>query len=152
MSKTTSDLSVGSIAPAFTLSDAAGNKVTLRDLVKEKKVVLIFYPGDMTPGCTMQLCAVRDDWKNFEQAGISVFGVNHANAVSHDKFAQKYHFPFPLLIDADLSVSEKYGAIKKIFRKTVIKRTVVGISTDGTIVYYRHGIPKNTDILKAFKS
>lgn len=150
MKQTNTSLGVGSPAPAFTLPDAAGTTHDLRGLMNERGVVLIFYPGDMTPGCTMQLCAVRDDWKAFERAGVAVFGVNHANADSHQKFSEAHHFPFPLLVDSGMKVSKSYGAVKNIFGKTVIKRTVAGVGKDGIIVFYRHGMPRNAEILKAF--
>jgi thioredoxin-dependent peroxiredoxin len=144
-------LAVGSKAPAFSLQDESGKTVTLKELIGTSPIVLIFYPGDMTPGCTMQLCAVRDEWSDFQAAGIRVFGVNHADATSHTTFKEAYHFPFPLLIDTGKKVSAAYGAIKKFFKTTIIKRTVVGIDTNGTIIYYKHGMPKNTDILKAMQ-
>ncbi len=151
MTKPSTPIGVGTQAPNFTLSDASGTAYELRELLKEKNVVLIFYPGDMTPGCTMQLCAVRDDWSAFDKAGVAVFGVNHANAASHAKFTKAHAFPFPLLIDEGMAVSEKYGAIKKIFKKKIISRTVVGVRKDGIITFYRRGMPKDTEILKALK-
>jgi hypothetical protein len=80
---TTKDLAVGDRAPLFTLSDQDGKKVSLTDFKGKKNVVLIFYPGDMTPGCTMQLCAIRDDWSKFGAKDAVVYGVNHADAGSH---------------------------------------------------------------------
>jgi thioredoxin-dependent peroxiredoxin len=149
MKRTNFSFDIGSPAPEFSLPDASGNGHAIGG-PSGKSAVLIFYPGDMTPGCTMQLCAVRDDWKEFERAGIDVFGVNHAGEESHARFSSAHNFPFPLLIDAGMKVSKKYGAVKKIFLKTVIKRTVVGIGPGGKIVFYRYGMPKNADILKAF--
>lgn len=140
-------LTVGSRAPSFTLKDAAGNAVSLKDFKGKKNVILVFYPGDMTPGCTMQLCAIRDDWQKF--AGSAVYGVNHADADSHNKFIKKYGFPFPLLIDKGKKVSARYGAVKSFFKAKIIKRTVVGIGKDGKIFYLRRGMPKDADILKA---
>ncbi|MFA6160906.1 MAG: peroxiredoxin [Patescibacteria group bacterium] len=146
MSETT--FKIGDKAPTFTLKAHNGKQFDMADYFGKQPVVLIFYPGDMTPGCTIQLCNIRDDWSKFEQAGITVFGVNHADADSHGKFVTKYNFPFPLLIDTDKKVSKKYGAIKKLFSATVIKRTVAAIGLDGTIKFYRHGMPKDTEILK----
>lgn len=143
------ELVVGAKAPLFTLSDARGKAVALKDFRGKKNVVLVFYPGDMTSGCTMQLCAIRDDWKKFLAADTVVFGVNQAEAASHARFTKAYHFPFPLLVDAGRRVSAKYGAIRKYFKATIIRRTVVGIDKEGTIVYLRRGMPKNVDILKA---
>lgn len=142
-------IKVGDKAPAFTLKTQDGKEVSLSDFEGKKPVVLVFYPGDMTPGCTIQLCNIRDDWSKFEQAGAVVFGVNHADSESHSKFSNKFHFPFPLLIDTDKKVSKKYGAIKKLFSATVIKRTVVTIDKNGVIKFYRAGMPKDTEILKS---
>lgn len=143
------ELKVGDKAPAFALTTQSGKEVSLKDFKDKQPVVLVFYPGDMTPGCTIQLCGIRDNWSKFEEAGAAVFGVNHADEKSHSNFADKHQFPFPLLIDTDKKISKKYGAIKKLFSATVIKRTVVVISKDGTVVFYKHGMPKEADILKA---
>ena len=145
-------VSTGSKAPLFTLPDETGKKHALKDLIKKKPVVLIFYPGDMTPGCTVQLRSVRNDWKKFQDAGVSVYGVNHADAESHKKFSDTFRFPFPLLIDKGKRVSDKYNAVKPFFKSNVIKRTVVGIGTDGMIFYYKRGMPKDSEILKAVKA
>ncbi|MFH1077753.1 MAG: peroxiredoxin [Patescibacteria group bacterium] len=143
------DLAVGDNAPLFTLPDQDGHKVSLADFKGKKNVVLIFYPGDMTPGCTMQLCSIRDDWSKFAKRDAVVYGVNHGDAESHQAFVEKYRFPFPLLIDANKKVSEAYGAVRPIFRTKVIRRTVVVVDKEGNIVYLRRGMPKDADILKA---
>jgi len=148
----TKELSVGAMAPDFSLSDEQGSRIRLSDFRKKQAVVLIFYPGDLTPGCTLQLCSIRDDWKNFVTNQIAVFGINHANQVSHQKFSKKYSFPFPLLIDADKKVSAQYGAIQKLFSATVIRRSVVGIDKDGVIRFLKRGMPKDAEILKIMKS
>lgn len=149
MTALTKELAVGDKAPDFTLPDQDGNDVTLSDFKGKKNVVLIFYPGDLTPGCTVQLCAVRDDWSKFAKADAVVFGMNHGDADSHTKFIKKYTFPFPLLVDKDKKVATKYGALKKFFKAVVIKRSVVVIDKDGKIVFLKSGMPKDTDILKA---
>lgn len=146
---TEDSLKVGDKAPNFTLKSQDGHDISLSDYTGKKPVVLVFYPGDMTPGCTIQLCSIRDDWSKFEKAGAVVLGINHADAESHQKFISKYHFPFPLLIDTDKKISKKYGAIKKLFSATVIKRTVIAVDKDGIIRFSRHGMPKDAEILKA---
>lgn len=152
MATATTGLNVGDKAPDFTLPDQDGKKVTLSDFKDKKNVVLIFYPGDMTPGCTMQLCAVRDDWSKFAKADAVVFGMNHGDEESHAAFIKKHTFPFPLLVDKDKKVATKYGALKKFFKATIIKRTVIVIGKDGKIAYLKAGMPKNTEILKAIPS
>jgi thioredoxin-dependent peroxiredoxin len=141
-------LSVGDAAPLFSLKDQDGKTVSLKDYKGKQSVVLIFYPGDMTPGCTIQLCGIRDNWTKFTHLDAAVFGINHADSESHNAFIKKYDYPFPLLIDTNKAISKKYGAIKKIFSATVIKRTVVVVNQDGQIAFYRHGMPKEADILK----
>lgn len=148
----TKTLHAGSRAPLFTLKDERGRSVALKDLLRTTSVILIFYPGDMTPGCAMQLCAVRDAWKKFRDAGAAVYGVNHADAESHATFSETYNFPFPLLIDKGKRVSQKYGAVKPFFNTKIIKRTVVGIGKNGIIFFCKRGMPKDSEILKAIKN
>ena len=99
----------GKAAPAFTLKDQDGNAVKLSDL-KGKNVVLYFYPADDTPGCTKESCAFRDDYSKLKKLGAVVLGVSPDDEKSHQKFIAKYSLPFPLLVDADHAVAEKYGA------------------------------------------
>jgi peroxiredoxin Q/BCP len=143
------ELKIGDMAPDFTLPDQDGKDVKLSSFRGKRKVVLVFYPGDMTPGCTMQLCAIRDDWSKFVAADTAVFGINHGDQDSHKRFIKAHSFPFPLLIDKDKKVSAKYGAIKSLFGHQVIKRSVVGIDKQGAIVFLKRGMPKNADIIKA---
>ncbi|MEO8603259.1 MAG: peroxiredoxin, partial [bacterium] len=102
-------IEAGKAAPAFTLPDGQGNKVSLKDFAG-KDVILYFYPKDDTPGCTKEACGFRDDWKTLQKLGAVVLGVSADSAESHQKFTAKYKLPFPLLTDADRKVMEKYGA------------------------------------------
>jgi hypothetical protein len=88
-------LSVGDKAPAFSLRDQDGNPVTLEDFKTRKNVVLVFYPGDNTPGCTKQLCAIRDRFELFADNDTVVFGINPQDPASHKKFIIKRSLPFP---------------------------------------------------------
>ena len=100
-------LSPGIKAPDFTTSDQDGNEVTLSKL-KGKKVVLYFYPKDMTPGCTAEACSLRDNYKALQKAGYEIFGISTDSEKSHQKFIQKERLPFSLLADVDKSVHSKY--------------------------------------------
>lgn len=144
-------LGIGSKAPAFSLKDQNGNTVALNLALSTGPVVLIFYPGDLTPGCTIQLCAIRDDWKEFEKEGIHVLGINPSGAESHAAFVKKHGFPFPLLIDTDRKIARAFGAEQDLLIAKVVRRTVVGIGQDGKIAYYRQGLPRTSEILKALK-
>jgi len=146
------ELKVGDKAPLFTLLDQEGNKVALGDFRGKQPVVLIFYPGDETPGCTAQLCAVRDDWSEFKKYKAAVYGINHADANSHTKFWRHHGLKTPLLIDEGKKISAKYGALRKYFRATIIRRTVIVIDTQGVIRYLRRGLPPTSEIVQALKS
>lgn len=99
----------GQPAPAFTLTADDGSKVRLSDF-KGQPVVLYFYPKDDTPGCTREACAFRDQRAKFQKLGAAVLGVSADSIESHGKFRDKYKLNFPLLVDTDHKVAEKYGA------------------------------------------
>jgi peroxiredoxin Q/BCP len=126
----------GKAAPAFTLSDATGKKVSLKDFAG-KNVILYFYPKDDTPGCTKEACGFRDDWKELGKYKAVVLGVSADDATSHQKFIGKYKLPFPLLSDPDRAVMKKYGAYgeKMMYgKKTVgVIRSTVWIGPDGKV-------------------
>jgi peroxiredoxin Q/BCP len=107
--------------------------------------VLILYPGDATPVCTQQLCAIRDEYAQFREANAVVFGINSGGANSHQQFAQKHQFSFPLLIDKGNIVTKRYGAKGLL----AAKRTVYVVGLDGTIIFGQRGKPDNATILKA---
>ena len=102
-------LAPGAKAPAFTLPDADGNKVSLSDFAGSK-VVVYFYPRDDTPGCTKEACQFNDALSQFEGLGIPVIGISPDKQAAHIKFRDKYGLQFPLLSDPDHTVMEKYGA------------------------------------------
>lgn len=139
-------------APEFSLLDQEGNRVTLKEYRGKNPVVLIFYPGDDTPGCTTQLCAIRDDWVEFQKYGVKVFGINHADAESHTKFWRHHGLKTPLLIDEGKRVSKLYGATKKFFKAEIINRTVVVIDSQGIIRYLVRGLPPNSEILASMNT
>jgi peroxiredoxin Q/BCP len=138
-------LAVGTQAPAFALLSSDGDTVALKDFAKKSFVVLIFYPGDQTPGCTAQLCAVRDDYSQFETKNAKVFGVNPGDLASHKKFVAKQKYQFPLLVDENRSVAKAYGCDSW----PMVKRTVYVIDPSGKIIFTKRGTPKNKDILAA---
>jgi peroxiredoxin Q/BCP len=112
----------GKAAPAFTLMNDEGKKVSLKDF-RGQRVVLYFYPKDDTPGCTTQACAFRDAEADFSKADAVVLGVSKDNVKSHQKFKNKFKLNFPLLAD-DAGVCEAYGVWKM---KNMYGRTYMGI-------------------------
>lgn len=121
----------GEPAPDFELPRPDGTVVRLRDLIADKTLVLFFYPRDETVGCTIEACAFRDAYLDFLAAGAEVVGVSRDDADSHRRFAAANALPFPLLIDPDGAVHERYG----------IRRQMGGLIKDRvTFVIDRHGI------------
>lgn len=114
-------LSPGDKAPAITLFDQSGQKVSLSKL-KGRKVLVYFYPKADTPGCTEQSCLLRDISKRIGKTAI--IGVSPDAPAKQAKFAEKFDLPFPLLSDPEHSVSEAYGVWKE---KSMYGRKYMGI-------------------------
>lgn len=102
------DLKIGDKAPDFTTTDQDGNRVKLSAL-RGQKVVLYFYPRDMTPGCTAEACNLRDNYRGLTRAGYEVLGISTDSEKSHQKFIAKERLPFRLLSDTDKTVHNLYG-------------------------------------------
>jgi peroxiredoxin Q/BCP len=105
----TGQLKVGDQAPDFALPDEHGAVVKLSDY-RGKRVVVYFYPKDDTPGCTTQACSFRDAYPQIEERNAVVLGISPDSGESHQAFKTKFNLPFTLLVDADHSVADAYGA------------------------------------------
>ncbi len=144
---------VGTPAPDFTLQAGDGHSWRLAEQ-RGQVVVLLFYPGDETPVCTRQLCAVRDNWPEYAATGAEVVGLSTDSVASHRKFADKHQLPLRLLADADGRVRELYGARSLLPGRTA--RSVFVIDAAG-IIRYRDvrpiGLtrPRDTDIINAIR-
>ena len=103
---------VGRKAPAFNGVTDGGGNVVLKDL-RGKKVVLYFYPKDMTPGCTTEAEGFRDVIKDFDRVGAVVIGVSKDSVKRHDNFKAKHDLPFTLISDEDGQICEAYGVWQK---------------------------------------
>ena len=101
---------VGKVAPAFSLFDQRGNKVSLKQFRDSKNVVLYFYPKAMTPGCTVQACGIRDSKAEFETLDTVVLAVSPDSVDRLVKFEDKQELNFTLLSDEDHAITDKYGA------------------------------------------
>jgi len=127
-------INTGEEAPGFTLPGIERGE--RRDFSLEefrgRNVVLAFYPGDNTPGCTRQLCSYRDDWSRFEEIGAVLLGISPQDVDSHEKFAQKRDFPFPLLADTDKRTIEAYGVGAPILG---VRRSVFVVDSGGIVRY-----------------
>lgn len=101
-------LKTGDKAPDFNLLDASGDVFHLSEKLKEKSVVLYFYPKNDTRGCTAEACSFRDQYEVFKDQGAEVVGISSDDLDSHQKFTQKYNLPFTLLSDNGGKVRKLY--------------------------------------------
>ena len=101
-------LEIGKKAPLFTLKDQTDKKISLKDLLG-KKIILYFYPRDMTPGCTTEACDFNENLAIIKKKKAIVLGVSTDSIEKHAKFAEKYGLKFSLLADENHKVCEKYG-------------------------------------------
>lgn len=136
-------LAIGQSAPNFQLPDQTGRIVNLKSF-RGKPVVLIFYPGDDTTVCTQQLCEIRDEWRSFQAGKIQVLGINGQGSASHEKFAHKYRFPFPLLVDQGWTTCRAYNT-----GWGIVRRTVYIVDPSGNIGYAKRGKPAAAEIVAA---
>ena len=129
-------LKVGNLAPAINSVDQNGDTITL-DQFKGSKVVLYFYPKDMTPGCTVQSCNLRDNYKLLLEKGYVVLGCSADSPARHVKFIEKHDLPFSLISDESKQVLNNYGVWgpKKFMGKEYdgISRTTFIIDEKGMI-------------------
>jgi len=121
---------VGKPAPQFELPANGDRSIALSEL-KGKNVVLYFYPKDNTPGCTKEGQGFRDRYGDFQAANAEVLGVSRDSVKSHDNFAQKYEFPFPLLSDKDETVCKAFDVIKE---KNMYGRKVMGVERSTFVI------------------
>ena len=130
-------LEAGTKAPDFTLADQNGTTHSLSEY-KGQKVILYFYPKDMTSGCTSQACSFRDLYPQFREKGAVVLGVSKDSVGSHKKFEEKYGLPFILLSDPEKEVIQAYDVWKekKNYGKVSmgVVRTTYLIDENGIIV------------------
>ncbi|MEZ7943759.1 MAG: thioredoxin-dependent thiol peroxidase [Halioglobus sp.] len=128
---------VGGVAPAFTLLDQEGKKVSLKEFKGKKNVVLYFYPKAMTPGCTVQACGIRDSKNALAKIDTVVLGVSPDPVAKLGRFIEKQDLNFTLLSDEDHAITEKYGAwdLKKFMGREFmgVLRTTFIIGKDGRI-------------------
>jgi len=130
-------LKEGDKAPEFGIKDQNGKVNTLADYAG-KKIILYFYPKDLTPGCTVESCNLRDNYEQLKVDGFDVIGVSADDEAKHQRFIKKHDLPFNLLADVDKKVLNAYGVWgeKKFMGKTYdgIHRTTFVINEEGIII------------------
>ena len=105
-------LKEGTIAPEFSLPDQNGTRRSLSDY-RGHKVILYFYPKDMTSGCSKQACGFAELYPQFREKDAVVLGVSKDSVASHKKFEEKYGLPFTLLSDPEKEVIQLYDVWKE---------------------------------------
>ena len=120
----------GERAPVFSLPDQDGVVHELKEY-KGKWVLLYFYPKDNTPGCTIEACTIRDQFKDFKKIDAIVLGVSTDSVKSHKKFVDAFNLPFTLLADETKEVVGKYGVFGE---KKMMGRTYMGVKRTSFLI------------------
>lgn len=147
-------LSSGDTAPDFTLTDDAGEQVTLSDL-RGRKVIVYFYPAAMTPGCTKQACDFTDSLDSLHAQGYEVLGVSPDKPEKLAKFRERDGLTIRLLSDPDKAVMTAWGAFgeKKLYGKVVqgVIRSTVVVGEDGTVELAQYNVKATGHVAKLRK-
>ena len=145
-------ISLGQVAPNFTLTVQDGSLFTLSEALKSGPVVLVFYTMDGSPTCNKLLCRINNDLAEFAAHGYQLVGVNHSEPEAHLITATRKFLRLPLLSDDQFRVAKAYGSLFEIGPIKVIRYSVVGINTDGRIVFVQSGKPTNQEIFAGMAS
>lgn len=149
---------IGGKVKDFSLPSSGGGNWSLKDAAG-RKLVIYFYPKDMTSGCTLESQDFRDLYSAFRKAGVDIVGVSRDSVKSHDKFTEKEKLPFPLLADEDEKLCTQFDVIQE---KSLYGRKYLGVERstfllDGTGVLRREWrkvkVPGHAEeVLEAAKS
>lgn len=104
-------LEIGNKAPDFTLPGTSGLNLNLSRDMESKALILFFYPKDFTRGCTAEACEFRDNFGEFRDLDVPVFGISRDDIKTHERFKKEYKFPFELLSDESGKVCKAYDAL-----------------------------------------
>ena len=144
-------LKAGDPAPDFTLPDADGNPVSLKDF-RGQRVIVYFYPAAMTPGCTTQACDFRDSLAALNGAGVAVIGISPDPVDKLAEFREKESLTFPLLSDTDKKVLDAYGAYgeKNNYGKVVVGvvRSTFVVDPDGKLEQAQYNVKATGHVAK----
>ncbi len=147
----TTRLSPGDTAPDFTLTNDAGEDVTLSDL-RGRKVIVYFYPAAMTPGCTTQACDFSESLDSLQGAGYEVLGVSKDKPAKLAKFRERDQLTLTLLSDESLEAHQAFGAYgeKKLYGKTVegVLRSTFVIDEAGKIELAQYNVKATGHVAK----
>ncbi|MER2997718.1 peroxiredoxin [Pontibacter populi] len=139
-------VNIGDKAPDFELVKPDGGLFRLKDQLKDKNVVLYFYPKDNTPGCTKQACEFRDQYEVFKEHDAEVVGISGDSADSHEKFEQSHRLPFVLLSDKGNQVRNMFGVPRKF--GIIPGRVTYVIDKNGIVRYIFNSMTKPLEHVK----
>ncbi len=147
-------LKIKTKAPNFTLPNEHKEEVSLNSYLG-KKIILYFYPKDMTPGCTKEACDFRDHYEKLKNLGYIIIGISKDTTSSHMKFKNMYDLPFILLSDKNKEVAKLYDVIKekKMYGKTymAVTRSTYIINEQGIITNVYEDVNYKTHIDEILK-
>ena len=142
-------LEIGDVAPDFVSLNQNGDNIHLYNILAGgQNVLLVFYPKNFTPGCTTQLCGIRDVFPDYKNLGVTVLGINPADSHKHAEFIKEYSFPFDIVVDKDREIIDKYGAKGFLYGRPRIMRGVFLIAPNKRIIYRFWGQQDNQKILQ----
>jgi peroxiredoxin len=127
-------IEIGQPAPAFSLKDQHGDVVSLSDFAAKQPVALVFYPFTFSGRCEGELCALRDDYSEFEEAGVQVLAVSCDSRFAQAQWAEQHGYPFPVLSDfwPHGEVARAYGVFDEALGCATRATFVIG--ADGIVV------------------
>jgi len=134
------ELQVGDPAPDFKLMNAAGQEVSLSDFKGKKRVVLYFYPKDLTSGCTLEGQEFSGLKAEFEKLETVILGVSLDSMQSHQKFIREANLSVDLLSDTNSSTCQAYGLSKGLKGLLGLARSTFLIGKDGLIQQIYHNV------------
>ena len=121
----------GTKAPEIDLESTSGDRFVLSKNMAGKPCIIYFYPKDFTPGCTEEACTFRDEFSEFRNLDVPVFGISRDSIKSHLKFKEQHNLPFELLSDPKGAVCKKYDALVPVIG--IPKRLTYLIDQQGNI-------------------
>ena len=139
-------VNVGDKAPEFELIKPDGSVFRLKDQLKDKNVVLYFYPKDNTPGCTKQACEFRDQYEVFKEQNAEVVGISSDSSESHEAFEHSHRLPFVLLSDSNNKVRNLFGVPRKF--GIIPGRVTYVIDKNGIVRYIFNSMTKPLEHVK----
>ncbi|MDF9744142.1 redoxin domain-containing protein [Natrinema salsiterrestre] len=134
-------LETGATAPTFEGPAAIDGEIrtaALEESMGDGVVLLVFYPADFSPGCTEELCSLRDLDLFGLQSDVSIIGVSTDTAFSHREFADRYDLSFPLVSDGDGSIADSYGVLEDELlggHRNLARRSIFVLDDERTVHY-----------------